>query len=313
MLRLVGGRALMAVPLLFIVSILSFVLASFTPGSIAASILGTGATPEQIARVEQQLGTDRPVLSQYGDWLAAAVRGDLGSSLFNGESVTALLASRMSITLSLAIAALLFAVVLGVALGAFSAIRGGIAARITDGLSVLLMSVPNFWFATILLAVLAVQLGLFSVSGYVPFGVSPRDWVASLFLPVIALMVGSMASLALNTRSEMLTVLKADFVKSLRANGIPVARILFVHTLRNAAAPLLPVVGLLFVGLLGGTVLMEQIFGMGGLGALAVTATTQHDLPVIQGIVVFYTLAVIVVFLVLDVLVSYVNPKVRAS
>lgn len=313
MLRLIGRRALVAVPLLFVVSVLSFVLASLAPGSVAAAILGTGATPGQIARVNRQLGTDRPVLVQYWDWLSHAVRGDLGVSLFNGQSVTSLIASRMAVSVSLAAAALVLSVVLGVALGMASAIRGGLVSRLTDACSVVLMSVPNFWLATVLLAALAVRVRLFPVSGYIPFSVSPTEWVSSLFLPVLALTAGSMASIALNTRSEVLTVLRADFVRSLRANGIPTGRILLRHVLRNATVPLLPVIGLLFVGLLGGTVLMEQIFGMGGLGALAVSATTQHDLPVIQGLVVFYTLAVILVFALLDVLSARLNPKLVSS
>jgi len=313
MLHLVGRRVLMAIPLLLIVSILSFVLASLAPGSVAASILGTGATPQEVQRVNLELGLNRPVLVQYWDWLSNAIHGNLGVSLFSGEPVTSLIASRMTVTLSLAVVTLIVSVVLGVGFGAFSAIRGGFAARAADALSVVFMSVPNFWLATVLLTLFAVNIRLFPVSGFVPLTVSPTQWVSSLFLPVVALTAGAMATIALNTRGEILHALRSDFVRSLRANGIPAWRTLFIHVLRNAAAPLLPVIGLLFVALLGGTVLMESIFGMGGLGALAQQATTQHDLPVIQGIVVVYTIAVVIVFLVLDVATAYVNPKVVIS
>ncbi|WTU15835.1 ABC transporter permease [Streptomyces sp. NBC_00075] len=306
-------RLLSAVPLLLVVSVLSFVLGSFAPGNVAESMLGEGATPQAVAKLNHQLGLDQPLLQRYWDWLSAAFRGDLGSSTFSGQSVTSLISDRLPVTLSLTVLALVISIVIGVAAGAVGAIFGGVVARITDSVSVLMLSIPNFWLGTVMIAVFAVQFRLFPASGYVPFGNSPSAWISSLVMPVFCIAAVAIATIAMNTRSAMLAALRSDFVRSLRANGIPARSVLFKHVLRNAGGLVMTIVSMLFVGLLGGTVLMEQVFGMAGLGSLATSATNQHDLPVVQGLVVLYTLIVIVVFALNDVALAYLNPKVVMS
>ncbi|WP_326731661.1 ABC transporter permease [Streptomyces phaeochromogenes] len=313
MLHVVSRRLLSAVPLLLVVSVLSFVLGSFAPGNVAESMLGEGATPQAVAKLNHQLGLDQPLLQRYWDWLSAAFHGDLGSSTFSGQPVTSLIADRLPVTLSLTILALVISIVIGVAAGAIGAIFGGVVARMMDSVSVLMLSIPNFWLGTVMIAVFAVQFRLFPASGYVPFGNSPSAWLSSLVMPVFCIAVVAIATIALNTRGAMLAALRSDFVRSLRANGIPARSVLFKHVLRNAGGLVLTIVSMLFVGLLGGTVLMEQVFGMAGLGSLATSATNQHDLPVVQGLVVLYTLIVIVVFALNDVALAYLNPKVVMS
>ncbi len=308
-----GRRLLWSIPLLFVVSIITFALASLMPGDVASVILGTGATPEQRALITEQLGLDQPLWVQYTSWLGGALQGDLGSSVFSNESVAGMLSSRLPVTLSLAFLTLIACVLLGVLLGALSAIRGGALARILDATSLIAMSIPSFWFAAVMIIVFAVAIPLFPVSGYVPFADSPQLWFASLVLPVFCLATSSVAGLALQMRGQMVSTFRSDFVKALRANGISPRSILYRHVLKNAAGPVVTLTGLLVVTLLGGTVFMEKVFGMAGLGTLAVNATARHDLPVIQGVVVYFTLVVIVVNLITDVAYAALNPKVVTS
>lgn len=312
MLGVVARRLLMAVPLMLVISLIVFVLGSLAPGSVAESMLGTGATPEKVAELNRQLGTDRPVLVQYWSWLQQALTGDLGTSIVGGRPVTEVLAARMPVTMSLAVGAMLLIVVLGVSVGMFAAIRGGFVGRMVEVTAVLVRGLPSFWIAMIAALIFGVQLGWVPVSGYVRLGDSPADWALSLVLPVSVLGLIEAALVAIVTRAEMLSAMRSDYVRSLRANGYPWQRIVFKHIAKNAAGPVLTMVSLVFVGLLGGTVLMEQIFGMPGLGSQMVVSTTNHDLPVIQGLALFYTAMVVVVFLLTDIAQGLLNPKVVA-
>jgi peptide/nickel transport system permease protein len=310
--RVIVRRLLLAVPLMVVVSLLVFALGSLTPGSVADAVLGVGATREAVTELNHELGFDRPMLVQYWEWLQHAVTGDLGTSIFDGRSVLSLLVARMPVTLSLAIGALIVVLILGTGVGALAAIRGGVIGRLVEVFSILVRGLPNFWLAMIAVLVFGVNLLWVPVSGYVPFADSPVDWFKSIVLPVAVLGLGEASLVALVTRAEMLTVMRSDFVRSLRANGYPWRRIVFKHIAKNAAAPVLTMVSLVFVGLLGSTILMEQIFGMAGLGTQMVTSATKHDLPVVQGLAVFYTGVVVVVFLLNDIAHAILNPKVVA-
>ncbi|MEX0158728.1 ABC transporter permease [Microbacterium sp. LMI11-1-1.1] len=302
----------MAVPLMGVISLVVFVLSSLAGGSVGQAILGPTASPESIAELNEKLGADRPVLVQYADWLRSAVTGDLGTSVISGLPVSATISSRIPVTLSLSVGALLLVIVLGVTFGAVAAIRGGVGGRLAEVLAILGRGLPSFWLALIAVLLFGVTLAWVPVSGYVPFADSPSGWLQSLILPVLVLGVGETALVVVVTRAEMMSAMRSDYVRSLRSNGYPWKRIVFKHVGKNAAGPVLTMVSLVFVSLLGGTILMEQIFGMPGLGTLMVSATTQHDLPVIQGLAVFYTAMVVVVFLVTDIATGYLNAKVRA-
>jgi peptide/nickel transport system permease protein len=226
--------------------------------------------------------------------------------------VTEVLGARLPVTLSLSLGALLLVIVLGVSVGMMAAVRGGFIGRIVEVVAVLVRGLPSFWIAMVAALVFGVQLMWFPVSGYVLFSDSPADWARSLVLPVTVLGLGEAALVAIVARAELLAAMRSDYVRSLRANGYPWKRIVFKHIAKNAAGPVLTMVSLVFVGLLGGTILMEQIFGMPGLGAQMVTSTATHDLPVIQGLAVFYTAMVVVVFLLTDIANGLLNPKVVA-
>ena len=301
----------MAVPLLFVVSALSFVLVSLTPGDAARQILGLDAPPEAYPKLRHELGLDLPVYEQYWNWVNHAVSGDLGASLFNEEKVTHAINARLPATLSLIIGALLVSAVLGIGLGVFSAVRGGAVGRAVDAFSFLGFALPSFWVGLILIVLFAVKLGWFPAIGYVPLTESPGAWLRSLVLPVVALSLHGIAALAKQTREAMLDVLGSEYVRMARANGIPAWSIIFRHALKNAAIRVVTILGLLAVGLLGGTVLVESVFALPGVGSLAVNASLQHDLPVIQGIVVYFTVVIVVVNLAIDLIYMWLNPRVR--
>ncbi|WP_309130497.1 ABC transporter permease [Brevibacterium sp.] len=313
MIGVIVRRLLLAIPLMLIISLIVFVLGTLAPGSVAESMLGSSATPEAVAELNRQLGVDRPVLVQYAAWLQGAVTGDLGMSISGGRPVVEILASRMAVTLSLAVGALLVALLLGISIGVLAAVRGGLIGRAVEVLSVLVRGLPNFWLAMIAVLFFGVTLMWVPVSGYVSFGESPIEWAHALVLPVAVLGLSEAALIAIVTRAEMLSAMRSDYVRSVRANGYPWKRIVFKHIGKNAGGPVMTMTSLVFVGLLGGTILIEQIFAMPGLGAQMVASTQTHDLPVIQGLAVFYTAMVVVVFLLTDVVHGILNPKVVAK
>jgi peptide/nickel transport system permease protein len=313
MLRVVGRRALFAVPLLFVVSALSFLLVSLTPGDAAREILGTNPPPGAYPKLRHALGLDLPIQEQYWRWLTHAVRGDLGGSLVTSERVTHVIDPRLPVTLSLMLCALLVTVGIGVPVGLFSAVRGGVAGRFIDGMALVGFALPAFWIGAVLIAVFSVQLKWFPVVGYVPLSESPSRWLASLALPVTALALHAVAAVAKQTREAILDVRSSEFIRMARANGISPASVLFRHTLKNAAIRIVTIVGLLAVSLLGGTVLVESVFALPGLGGLAVNVALQHDLPFVQGIVVYFTLIVVVINLLIDLIYTLLNPRVRTA
>jgi len=312
-LRLVGRRLASSVVLLFIVSILTFVLASLIPGDPARQILGAQGTPEAYAALRHALGVDRSLFAQYWDWLTHAVHGDLGTSLFDDVPVMETIGRRLPVTLSLTIGTLLVSLILGVALGVASAVRGGAVGRAVDAFALAGLAFPPFWIGALLLSWFAVGLGWFPTFGYVPFAESPGDWLRSLVLPVTALSAFGVSVIAKQTREAMLEALGSEYVRMARASGVSEASIVLRHALKNAAMRILTMVGLLAVTLLGGTVAVEIVFGLPGLGDLAVSSTTRHDAPMLQGIVVCFTIVVIAVNVLVDVCYTLVNPKVRVQ
>ncbi|MET0953121.1 MAG: ABC transporter permease [Aeromicrobium sp.] len=300
-----------AVPLVLGISVLTFVLASFVPGDAARAVLGVNATPEQYEALRSELGLDQPLWRQYVDWLGGALQGDLGRSITSGDAVSNQIATRLGATLSLMIGAIVVAALVGVGLGLMSALRGGVVAKIIDVTSLLGLAIPSYWFGLVLAAAFAVTWPLFPATGYVPFGESPGGWLQSLTLPVLTLGLTSSAIIAKQTRSGVLSELDKEYVRILRARGLRERAVIGRHVLRNAATPIVTVLGTVFIGLLSGTVLVETVFVMPGLGGLSVTATTAHDLPIVQGVALVFTIMVVVVNLLIELLTSALNPKVR--
>uniref|UniRef100_A0AAU2UXP6 ABC transporter permease n=1 Tax=Streptomyces sp. NBC_00003 TaxID=2903608 RepID=A0AAU2UXP6_9ACTN len=311
--RLVARRLLSSAPLLFLVSALTFVLVSLVPGDPARTIVGQHATADQYTSVRAQLGLDESLPVQYWHWMAHALHGDLGSSLFSGEAVASVLNARLPVSLSLIVAGTAVSGILGVALGVLTARRGGLLVRVVDGLSLVGLAVPAFWFALVLIAVLAVKLRWFPVTGYVPLTEDPAQWARSLVLPVVSLSLGAVAVIAKQTRDSVLDTLGRDFIKVMQANGFSRRSILYRHVLRNAALPVATVLGVVLISLLATAVFVETVFAMPGLGLLTQQATLQHDIPVIQGAVLYITVLVVIVNLLVDLTYRQLDPRVRTS
>lgn len=313
MLRLLANRLALSIPLLFVVSVLVFGLASLVPGDAARTILGEQATPEAVAYLRNQLGLDQPWYERYGSWLAGVLHGDFGTSILSGQDVWTTLNTRLGVTLSLVLTALVVSTVIGVALGLVSAVRGGVLGRVVDVVSLIGLALPNFWIAIVLVSLFAVQFRLFPATGYVPLSASPSEWISSLAMPVAALSLLGIAIIGKQTRDSVLDTLGAEYVRVLRANGVSERRIIFVHVLRNAAIPIVTAMGVVAVGMVGGSVFIESVFVLPGLGSLATQSTLDHDLPVILGLGVYFTVLVIVVNVLVDLAYGFLNPKVRAS
>lgn len=310
---LVGKRLALAVPLVWVVMTLTFVLLRLAPGDPTVAILGERATVEQYEQARSELGLDRPFLEQYGVFLGDLVRGEVGTSLLSSREAADVVLDRLPVTLSLTIGATVMSVVLGVALGVFAALRRGWAGQVSQVGVVIGQAVPNFWLGLVLVVVFAVQLDWFPPNGYTPLAESAGGWAHALILPIVALGLAAVGAVARMTRGSMVAVLDREYIRTLRAAGLPRSSIVFKHALKNAAIPVTTIVGLRFIGLLSSAVVIEQVFALPGVGSLAVSAASQSDYPVMQALVFYLTLAVVVVNLVVDLIYAWLNPKVRVS
>lgn len=307
-------RLIATVPLVVIASIFIFGLVHLMPGDPAETIAGDSASEEQIEAIRVQLGLDRPVIVQYADWASRAATGDLGTSLFGGVRVADAIMARLPVTLSLTLAATAVALIIGVSAGVTAALRpGSLVDRLVTAAASLGLSVPNFWFGLILVVVFALGLGWFPATGYVPFGQDPVGWARSLALPAIALGTSGASGLARQTRGAMVDVLQRPFIQSAEAKGLPTRVVVGKHGLKNAAIPVVTVLGLQLSSLLSGAIIIEQVFALPGLGQLAITAVNRRDIPTIQGIVLATTLIVAFTNLLVDICYGWLNPKVRSS
>jgi peptide/nickel transport system permease protein len=306
-----AGRVAVAVPLLFAVSALSFVLVSLTPGNAADAILGTNGDPAEYQALTHALRLDLPLYDQYWQWLRHAVAGNLGTSVITGQSVAGAIGQRLPVTLSLIVGSLLVSAVTGVCLGVVSALRDGPVGRAVDGFTLIGFALPAFWVGAELIVLFAVKLKWFPATGYVSFAQSPAQWLRSLVLPVLALSLYGIAATAKQTREAMLDVLGSEYIRMARANGIAYRSIVLRHALKNASMRVVTVIGVQAVGLLGGTVLVENVFALPGLGSLVVSSATQHDLPVVQGVAVCFTIVVVLINLAVDLAYTWLNPRIR--
>lgn len=302
--------------LLFVTTALTFVLATLAPGDAAKAILSSESgsyTAQQYQQVRRALGIDQPLPVQYWHWLDGVLHGSLGSDLFSGQPVTQELNARLGPSLSIIIGTVIVSGLVGGALGIVSAVRGGPLGRLVDVISLAGLALPNFWLALVLVELLAVKVQVFPATGYAPLGAGPGPWLRSIALPVLTLSAGGVALIAKQTRDSMADVMSRDFIVMLRARGLSRRSVVLRHALRNAAIPVVTVLGLLLVGLLSGTVLIETIFAIPGLGQQAVTAAGSHDLPVIEGVAFYFTVVVVIANLLVDVSYRLLNPRMRAS
>jgi peptide/nickel transport system permease protein len=313
MLRLIARRIAISIPLVFIVTILIFVLEQLAPGNIATSILGDGGTPAQYAALRQQLGLNDTLWVQYWHYLDQLFHGSLGFSLENGQSVSSILASRVAVTAWLVVLTVIISVTVGVSLGVYSATHRRVAGRAVDVISSTGFALPHFLLSVIVILIFAVGLGWLPSGGYVSFATSPVSWARSLILPVGVLSLHGIGVIAKTTRDSMRETLTRPFIRTLRSCGVGERSIIWKHALRGASNPILSVVGLIFITTLGGTVFVESVFTLPGLGNLALTAVLNHEVYEIEGIALYFTIIVVVVNLLIDIAYGILNPRERLT
>ena len=312
MLGYVGRRILATIPVMAVVGLFVFSLLYFAPGDPAAIIAGDQATPDDIARIRATLGLDRPFLVRFWEWSWQILRGDLGVSIFTNLPVTAMIAQRLQPTASLMLVTLAFAITVAVPLGVVAAWKAGsLIDRLVMGLAVMGFSVPVFVVGYLLAYVFALELGWLPVQGYTPIEQGLRPWLANLILPAVTLGLVYIALIARVTRATMLDVLSQDYVRTARAKGLAQRAVLFVHALKNAAVPIVTVIGIGIALLIGGAVVTETVFAIPGLGRLTVDAILRRDYPVIQGVVLLFSFVYVLVNLAIDLFYTLLDPRIR--
>jgi len=303
-----GGMAVV----LSLVAVLVFVLTRAAPGDPVAVLLGDQATAEDIARVQKIYGLDRSLPEQFVLWLRELARGNLGDSIFLQRPVAQALWERAEPTTLLALLAVAIATLIGVPGGIVSAVfRGRAIDQVFTGFAMLGASVPSFWFGLVLMQIFAVSLGWFPVSGYGEPGATLAQRLHCLVLPATVLGVLNSALILRFTRASMLDVLGEDYVRTARAKGLPEARVVLGHALRNALVPIVTVIGLTVALMIGGAVVTETVFGLPGVGNLVVSAVTRRDYPVIQGALLVVAAIYVVINFLIDLLYTLVDPRVK--
>ena len=312
MARFIVRRLLIAIPVLLLVSLMSFAVIWLVPGDPAAVFLDASATPEQLAQVRHRLGLDEPFYLQMIAWYGRILHGDLGQSILLNRGVAAAIVERLPVTLSLTGLALLFATLMGVVAGLLAAMRH---ASWTDQsimvLALVGLSVPEFWFGLMMIFAFAVRLHWFPAGDFVPLIQSFVGWWRSMAMPAFTLAAVQMGFIARMTRSAMLEVLGQDFIRTADSKGLPWSMVVTRHGLPNALVPILTVIGIVTGGLLGGAVVIEQVFSLPGVGRLVIGAVLSRDFPVIQGTLLFVAVIYLLINLVVDVLYAVVDPRVR--
>lgn len=305
-------RLAQAIPVMVIVAILTFVLMKLLPGDPAVLIAGDGASPEAIARIRTDLGLDRPLLVQLGAWLLDLLQLDLGRSIFLSQPVIDAILQRLPVTFSLAFVAFLITVPIGIAIGMLAAYwRDTWLDTLVMSLALIGVSVPNFWLAIVAVLVFSVGLGWLPSAGYVEFTTNPAGWLRSLIMPAAVLALFQIGYLARMTRSQMLEVLDQDYIRTARAKGVSEFVVVTKHAFRNSLVSVLTVAGYIFSLLIGGSVVIEQIYALPGIGRLLVQAIVVRDLPVVQGTMLFLGFMFVAINVVIDILYTFVDRRVH--
>ncbi len=313
--RLVLRRLLSIIPVLLIVSFAVFFLLALVPGDPAVTLAGgVNATPAAIAKVREQLHLNEPLVVQYWHWLTSAIHGDFGTSLATGQSVSQQIVQRFPVTLGLVIASAVVALIIGIPLGIISGVRpGGTVDAGARTFSTLGLAIPSFWLAVILISIFAVHWKIFPPTGYVAISESFTGWLQDITLPAVTLGLLMGATLARQLRASLIDTLDTPFVRTAWAKGGTRRSVLLRHGLKNASMPVVTVFGVQLGYLLGGAVIVEQIFSIPGLGSYLLSGITGHDLPVVQGVAMVFVLFQIAMSLLVDISYGYLNPKVRVA
>lgn len=305
-------RIITTIPVMAFVALFVFSLLYIAPGDPAAVIAGDQASPADVERIRQSLGLDRPYLVRFAEWFFRVLQGDLGTSIFTSLPVTQLIAQRIEPTLSLMVLTLIFAVSIAVPLGVVAAWKAGTwVDRAVVGFAVFGFSVPVFVIGYLLAYTFALKLDWLPVQGYTPLAQGIVPWIKNLILPAITLGTVYIALIARITRATMLDVLQQDYIRTARSKGVAQNSILFLHALKNAAVPIITIIGIGVALLIGGAVVTESVFAIPGLGRLTLDAILRRDYPVIQGVVLIFSFVYVLVNLVIDLIYTLVDPRIR--
>jgi peptide/nickel transport system permease protein len=312
--RVLITRLALTVPILLGMSVLVFLIIRLVPGDPVLAVLGLNATPDLIARLREDLGLNDPLHVQYFHWLADILRGDFGLDYRSNESIGQLLLDRLPVTVELAGLSLLLAVVAAVPLGVLAALhRGRSADKAAQGVSLFGISIPDFWLGIMLILVFSLGLGLLPSSGFVPLAQDPVENLRHMLLPAATLAAGLAAVLIRITRAAMLDILQQDHIRFTRAKGVEERIVIFKHALRNAAIPIVTVIGLQAGYLLGGAIVIEQVFALPGVGRLVLDSVLQRNYPVVQASVLMVGTMFVLTNLAADLLYAVLNPKLRTA
>lgn len=312
MLSYILKRLLATVPVLLVVGVFIFLLLRLTPGDPAAMIAGDYATEDQIAAIKENLGLDKPLIHQFFIWISNIANGDLGESYFFKKQVTELIIARIEPTLSLSVVTIIFTILIAIPMGVIAAYKqGSWIDRVVMGFSVIGFSIPVFVIGFGLIYVFSLNLGWFPVQGYQRLEMGVFQWIRHLILPALALSVIFVAFIARMTRTSVLEVLGEDYVRTARAKGQTELKVLVNHALRNAAVPIITVIGFAFAILIGGVVVTESVFNIPGLGLLTVDAVLNRDFPTIQAVVLLFSFVYVLINLVIDICYTFLDPRIR--
>lgn len=305
-------RLLSVIPVLLVVAVIVFLMLRLTPGDPAANIAGDAATSEDIAKLRVELGLEEPLPVQFAIYIKNIVKGDFGESFYYKRPVISMVADGVGPTLSLALFTIVIACLVAVPLGTLAAYKqGSWLDRLVMGFSVVGFSVPVFVIGYLLIYFLAVKLGWFPVHGYQPLSEGVLNWAYHLILPSVALSVIFVALIARMTRTSVLEVLNEDYIRTARAKGLSEKRVLFRHALRNAAVPIVTIIGIAIAILISGVVVTESVFVIPGLGLLTLDAIQGRDYPTVQALILLFSVVYVVINLVIDVLYSLLDPRIR--
>lgn len=314
MLNYIFKRIIHAAEVLFVVSLITFAVLLWIPGDVAQLILGSDATPEKLEALRISLGLDRAWYLQYWDWLKGLFHFDLGQSYLFGQNVTSLIAQRLPVTLSIAVFSMLIASFVAIILGSLAAIKKNTKTDyFITGLMQLGSSVPSFWIGMLCIVFFGLKLKLFPITGYVPIEKGLFPYLNSIFLPSFVLAIGEIGMLLRTVRTSMLDSLKQDYMDMAKVKGLPKVTVYLKYALRSAMIAPINVMGIQFAKLVGGTVVIESVFSLPGLGRLILVAVEQRDIMLLQGLVIFITFLVIMISLIVDIAVMFLNPRIRVQ
>ncbi|HEY2876216.1 MAG TPA: ABC transporter permease [Reyranella sp.] len=312
MARFIGRRLVYLLPVLLAVTLLTFLIASLLPGDLAVTILGDQATPEKVAALRAQMGLDLPIWQRYLLWLWDVLHGDLGRSFRTGETVLAAVTDRLPVSLELMVLAEALALVIAIPLAILCAVKNGSATdRFLTGLAFGKLSLPPFMVAILLIYLFAVSLNLLPATGWVPFAEDPIANIRSFVLPALTLAIAEWPVLMRVLRSDMIATLQEDYIAMAKAKGLKPARILLVHALKPSSLTLVTVTGINIGRLIGGTVIVESIFALPGIGRLLVGAIYARDFIILQGAVLFVAVGFVIVNFIVDLLYAVLDPRIR--